>query len=89
MVEAQPKQETRAAGAAGADAAALPGGREITPHAHDLRVAQNRATLMNELHRVHGTMYGRLRPGQREFATFELQKQKLLREIAETMLDRD
>ena len=56
---------------------------------HDLRVAQNRATLMNELHRVRGTMYERLRPGQREFATFELQKQKLLREIAETMFDRD
>ena len=54
---------------------------------HDLRVAQNRATLMNELHRVHGTMYGRLRPGQREFANFEQQKQKLLREIAESMFD--
>ena len=54
---------------------------------HDLRVAQNRATLMNELHRVHGTMYGRLRPGQREFATFQHQKDKLLREIAESMFD--
>ena len=54
---------------------------------HDLRVAQNRATLMNELHRVQGTTYGRLRPGQREFATFEQQKQKLLREIATSMLD--
>ena len=54
---------------------------------HDLRVAQNRATLMNELHRVHGTMYGRLRPGQREFAKFQHQKDKLLREIAESMFD--
>ena len=54
---------------------------------HDLRVAQNRATLMNELHRAHGTMYGRLRPGQREFATFQQQKDKLLREIAESMFD--
>ena len=54
---------------------------------HDLRVAQNRATLMNELHRVHGTMYGRLRPGQREFATFQQQKAKLLREIATSMFD--
>ena len=54
---------------------------------HDVRVAQNRATLMNELHRVHGTMYGRLRPGQREFATFQHQKDKLLREIAESMFD--
>ena len=56
---------------------------------HDLRVAQDRATLMNELHRVHGTMYGRLRPGQLEFATFEQQKQKLMREIAESMFDKD
>ena len=54
---------------------------------HDFRVAQSRATLMNELHRVHGTMYGRLRPGQREFATFEQQKQKILRGIAESMFD--
>ena len=54
---------------------------------HDLRVAQNRATLMNELHRVQGTMYGRLRPGQREFATVQQQKDKLLREIAESMFD--
>ena len=54
---------------------------------HDLRVARNGATLVNELHRVHGTMYGRLRPGQREFATFQLQKEKLLREIADTMFD--
>ena len=54
---------------------------------HDMRAAQNRATLFNELHRVHGTMYGRLRPGQREFATFAAQKQKLLREIAESMFD--
>ena len=38
--------------------------------ARDLRVAQNRATLMNELHRVHGAMYGRLRAERREFATF-------------------
>ena len=54
---------------------------------HDFRVAQDRATLINELHRVHGTMYGRLRPGQREFATFQQQKDKLLREIAESMFD--
>ena len=54
---------------------------------HDLRVAQNRATLMNELHRVHGTMYGRLRADQQEFAVFLNQKQKILREIAETMFD--
>ena len=54
---------------------------------HDLRVAQNRATLVNELHRVHGTMYGRLRQGQQEFATFAQQKQKLLREISESMFD--
>ena len=54
---------------------------------HDLRVAQNRATLMNELHRVRGTMYGRLRADQQEFAAFLNQKQKILREIAETMFD--
>ena len=54
---------------------------------HDLRVAQNRATLMNELHRVHGMMYGRLRADQQEFAVLLNQKQKILREIAETMFD--
>ena len=54
---------------------------------HDLRVAQNRATLMNELHRVHGTMYGRLRADQQEFAVFLNRKQKILQEFAETMFD--
>ena len=54
---------------------------------HDLRVAQNRATLMNELHRVHGTMYGRLRADQQEFAVLQNQKDKILREITETMFD--
>ena len=54
---------------------------------HDLRVAQNRATLVNELHRVHGTMYGRLGPKHEEFAGFAEQKKKLMRAIADSMFD--
>lgn len=54
---------------------------------HDLCVAQNRATPMNELHRVHGTMYGRLRADQQEFAAFLNQRQKILGGIAQTMFD--
>ena len=54
---------------------------------HDPRVPQNRATLINELHRVHGTMYGTLRANQQEFAVFLNQKQKILRGSSETMFD--
>ena len=54
---------------------------------HDLLVAQNRASLMNELHREQGTRYGRLRADQQEVAVLLNQKQKTLRGIAETMFD--
>ena len=54
---------------------------------HDIRVARERATLINELHRVHGTMYGRLGPSHVEFAGFAEQKKKLMRAIADSMFD--
>ena len=55
---------------------------------HDIRVARERATLINELHRVHGTMYGRLGPQHDEFAGFaEQKKNKLMRAIADSMFD--
>ena len=54
---------------------------------HDIRVARERATLINELHRVHGTMYGRLGPKHVEFAGFAEQKKKLMRAIADSMFD--
>ena len=54
---------------------------------HDIRVARERATLINELHRVHGTMYGRLGPQHDEFAGFAEQKKKLMRAIADSMFD--
>ena len=55
---------------------------------HDDRLAHNRATLMNELHRVHGTMYGRLRADQQEFAALQNQKDKILRDLAESIFEK-
>ena len=55
--------------------------------AHELRQAQTRRRLYNDLQRVEGTLYHRLREGMQDNAQFKLQKEKLQRAIAESLLD--
>ena len=55
--------------------------------AHELRQAQTRRHLYNDLHRVQGVLYHRLREGMHDHAQFAVQKQKLQRAIAESLLD--
>ena len=55
--------------------------------AHELRQAQTRRHLYNDLQRVQGVMYHRLREGMHDHAQFAVQKQKLQRAIAESLLD--
>ena len=55
--------------------------------AHELRQAQTRRQLQNDLQRVQGVLYHRLREGMHDHAQFAMQKQKLERAIRETMFD--
>ena len=55
--------------------------------AHELRQAQQRRHLHNDLQRVQGVLYHRLREGMHDHAQFAMQKQKLERAIRETMFD--
>ena len=55
--------------------------------AHEPRQAQTRRHLYNDLQRVEGVMYKRLRKGMQDHAQFAMQKEKLQRAIRETMFD--
>ena len=55
--------------------------------AHELRQAQTRRHLYNDLQRVEGVIYKRLREGMQDHAQFAMQKEKLQRAIRETMFD--
>ena len=55
--------------------------------AHELRQAQTRRHLYNDLQRVQGVMYHRLRECMHDHAQFAVQKEKLQRAIAESLLD--
>ena len=55
--------------------------------AHELRQAQTRRHLYDDLQRVQGVLYHRLREGMRDHAQFAMQKEKLQRAIRETMFD--
>ena len=54
----------------------------------EFRVAQDRATLANEFPQVHGWMRGRLRADQQEFAALQNQKDKILRDLAESIFEK-
>ena len=55
--------------------------------AHELRQAQTRRHLYNDLQRVEGVIYKRLREGMQDHAQFAMQKEKLQRAIRETMFN--
>ena len=55
--------------------------------AHEPRQAQTRRHLYNDLQRVEGVLYHRLREGMQDHAQFKLQKKKLQRVIAESLFD--
>ena len=55
--------------------------------AHDLRQAQTRRNLYNDLQRVEGVLYHRLREGMHDHAQFAMQKEKLQRAIRDSLLD--
>ena len=55
--------------------------------AHELRRAQTRRHLHNDLQRVEGVLYHRLREGMRDHAQFAMQKTKLEKAIRETLFD--
>ena len=61
--------------------------KEYASMAHELRQAQTRRNLYNDLQRVEGVLYNRLREGMRDHAQFALHKEKLQRAIRETMFD--
>ena len=56
--------------------------------AHELRQAETRRSLYNDLQRVGGVLYHRLREGMQDRAQFKMQKEKLQRAIAESLLDK-
>ena len=56
--------------------------------AHELRQAQTRRHLYDDLQRVEGVLYHRLREGMHDKAQFKMQKEKLQRAIAESLLDK-
>ena len=56
--------------------------------AHELRQAQTRRHLYDDLQRVEGVQYHRLREGMHDKAQFKMQKEKLQRAIAESLLDK-
>ena len=51
----------------------------------EIRKNQDRRHLQNDLQRIEGMLFHRLRPGLREHALFEQQRTKLKAAIAETM----
>ena len=51
----------------------------------EIRKNQDRRHLQNDLQRIEGMLFHRLRPGLREHALFEQQRTKLQAAIAETM----
>ena len=51
----------------------------------EIRKHQDRRHLQNDLQRIEGMLFHRLRPGLREHALFEQQRTKLQAAIAETM----
>ena len=55
--------------------------------AHELRQAQTRRHLYDDLQGVQGVLYHRLREGMRDHAQFAMQKEKLQRAIRETVFD--
>ena len=55
--------------------------------AHELRQAQTRRHLYNDLQRIEGVLYHRLREGMQDHAQFKLQKEKLQSAIAESLFD--
>ena len=56
--------------------------------AHELRQAQTRRHLYDDLQRVEGVLYHRLREGMQDKAQFKMQKDKPTRAIAESLLDK-
>ena len=56
--------------------------------AHELRQAQTRRHLYDDLQRVEGVLHHRLREGMQDKAQFKMQKEKLQRAIAESLLDK-
>ena len=52
---------------------------------HEIRQNQDRRHLSNDLQRIEGMLYHRLRPGLQEHALFVKQRAKLQAAIAETM----
>ena len=55
--------------------------------AHELRQAQTRRRLHNDLQRVEGVRCHRLREGMQDHGQFATQKEKPQRAIRETMFD--
>ena len=55
--------------------------------AHELRQAQTRRHLYNDLQRVKGILDHKLREGMQDHMPFKLQKEKLRRAIAESLFD--
>ncbi len=55
--------------------------------AHELRQAQTRRHMYNDLQRVEGVLHHRLREGMRDHAQFAMQKEKLQKAIRETMFE--
>ena len=51
----------------------------------EIRKNQDRRHLANDIHRIEGMLYHRLRPGLREHALFGQQRDKLQAAIRETM----
>ena len=59
--------------------------KKVASMAHELRQAQTRRHLYNDLQRVEGVLYHGLREGMQDHAQFKLQKEKLQRGIAESL----
>ncbi len=55
--------------------------------AHELRQAQTRRHLYNDLQRIEEVLYHRLREGMQDHAQSKLQKEKMQRAIAESLVD--
>ena len=53
----------------------------------EIRANQDRRRLFNDLQRIEGVLYHRLRHGLREHALFEQQRAKVQAAIAATMFD--
>ena len=61
--------------------------RKYAHFMHEIRANQDRSHLFNDLQRIEGMLYHRLRPGLREHALFEQQRAKVAAAIAATMFD--